>query len=471
MSLLAGTAQTTITPRARAPLLGTIQRSNGINDDLHARALVLNDGGERVAILCLDLIGTDFELADEIRGAVREKSGIVTTLINCSHTHSAPFTIPWSVLGSRWLSGPGKQWRDDLVTRLAELVTRAEANSARAVLRAGRAPVQIGSNRRLLTNQGIVMKPDPAGVVVPWVDVLLVDRVQGSLAAILFSHGAHPVTVHGSSRLISADYPGFAAQRIQGCFGGDVLTMFGQACGANINADPLRGGFAAASKAGAALAEAVVKAASTSQPLPEAAFTVTSVRTGLALMPLPDYDECFAALQKAEERRAECCGKDIPADERLWDLQDEVEITAPSRQPQADDVQPMEGQPWWLTDTVLCLRDLLAKIQRGDERPLRFEAQMLRIRDRWALLAATHELFAEYQLWFEKTAPAEQCMMLAYTNACESYVPTDRDFALGGYEAATFPSLDAASLRYRHRRSLRPGAEQQVLDQLRALWA
>ena len=38
-------------------------------------------------------------------------------------------------------------------------------------------------------------------------------------------------------------------------------------------------------------------------------------------------------------------------------------------------------------------------------------------------------------------------MMLAYTNGCESYVPLDRDFALGGYEAGTFPDLGSASLR------------------------
>ncbi|HEX4426444.1 MAG TPA: hypothetical protein VH079_13680, partial [Terriglobales bacterium] len=60
----AGAAETVITPLPGAPTLGTIQRTTGVHDELHARALVLNDGRQRIAILSLDLIGTDFVLAD-----------------------------------------------------------------------------------------------------------------------------------------------------------------------------------------------------------------------------------------------------------------------------------------------------------------------------------------------------------------------------------------------------------------------
>src|SRR5947208_16655075 len=62
------------------------------------------------------------------------------------------------------------------------------------------------------SEQGIVMKPNPAGAVVPWVDVLSIDRLDGSPAAILFSHAAHPVIIHGSRRMISSEFPGFAAR-------------------------------------------------------------------------------------------------------------------------------------------------------------------------------------------------------------------------------------------------------------------
>ena len=449
--------------------MGCIQRSNGVHDDLFVRALVLSDGKQQVALVCLDLIGMDFTLADEIRARIRERTGITTTLLNCSHTHSSPFTAPWSILGLRSLSGgAGASWRNDLVAQVTNVVAQAAGDLSQANLRIGRAPAQVGFNRRLPTEQGIVQKPNPQGAVVPWVDVLRVDGVDGKPISILFSHAAHPVIVHGASRLISADYPGYAAAKVRQYFGGKTLAMFAQACGGNINGEPLRGGFGPAERAGAALGEAAITAASESKAIQSAGLKVAAKTLALPFQDLPSQEECELALRKAEDQLAEVVGPSVPDDEQLWSLQDQVDLSA-TRLASPDDVQPMEGQPWWLQDTVLCLRDLLEKVKRGDRQALRFEIQALTIGNEWCLLAMTHELFAEYQLWFDQSAPFEKKMMLAYTNGLESYVPTDKDFALGGYEAASFPS-DAAAFRFRYRTALRPGVEQQIRQGITGLW-
>jgi hypothetical protein len=469
--LLGGAAEIVITPPVGAPTLGTIQRSTGVHDDLYARALVLNDGRQKVAILSLDLIGMDFVLCDQIRGAIAARTGIAITLVHCTHNHSAPFTIPWSVLGPRWFAGPGKAWHDGLAALLADLVSVAEAKSEPVLLRAGRSQVHIGTNRRFPSDQGIVMKPNPAGPVVPWVDVLRVDRLDGHPVAILFSHAAHPVIIHGSSRLISAEFPGFAARMLKERFGGDTIAMFGQAFAGNINGDPLRGGISAAELAGEVLAEAASRAASKSEEIPSEEFKITSVHSEIPLQTLPSKEECSQALDAAEQRLVKTYGREVFSDEKLWDMQDDVETAKSQKESKAaDDVQPMEGKAWWMMDTVLCLRDLLNKIENQDGHALRFDAHLLRTGDQWSLLAVTHELFAEYQLLLDKAAPTKHNMMLAYTNGCESYIPMDRDLALGGYEAATFPA-DGAALRYRHRRALRSGFEGQVIQQLRSLWA
>jgi hypothetical protein len=469
-NLLAGAAELVINPPIGAPTLGTIQRSTGVHDDLYARVLVLNDAKKRVAILSLDLIGMDFALADQIRSAIAARTGIAIALVHCTHNHSAPFTIPWSVLGPRWLSGPGKAWREGLAGKLADLASAAEAKSEPVTLRAGRSPVHIGTNRRLPSDQGIVMKPNPAGPVVPWVDVLRVDRSDGSPVAILFSHAAHPVIIHGSSRLISAEFPGFAARKLKQRFGDNTIAMFGQAFAGNINGDPLRGGISAAELAGEVLAEAAFQAASNSESIPSAEFTISSVHSEIPLQVLPSRAECSQALEASEARLVKNYGRAVFNDEQLWDMQDDVETAKSQKESKAtDDVQPMEGKAWWMMDTVLCLRDLLNKIENQDEHPLRFDAHLLRMGDHWSLLAVTHELFAEYQLMLDKAVPTRHNMMLAYTNGCESYIPMDRDLALGGYEAVTFPA-DGAALRYRHRRALRVGFEGQVVEHLRSLW-
>jgi hypothetical protein len=367
------------------------------------------------------------------------------------------------------VAGAGKKWRDRLAPILGEMVADAEATATDCVLRVGRASVQIGLNRRFETEQGVVMKPNPAGITVPWVDVLRVDRLDGTPAAVLFSHAAHPVIIHGASKLISADFPGYAVQKLKSLFGGNVLAMFAQGCGAQINGDPLRGGFAAAEHAGSLLAEAAFQAACNSKPLGKQTFTITSVSAGIPLAPLPTRSECARVLKEAEDRLAKLWSRTF-SDEQMWDLQDQIDIGGAKSQSQ-DDVQPMDGQPWWLTDNVLCLRDLMKKVEAGEGGALRFDAQMVRVGDEWSLLATSHELFAEYQHWFDANAPTGKKMMWAYTNGCESYIPTNEELQRDGYETASFPAMDSAALKYRHRRAIGRGAENDVIEALRSLWA
>jgi hypothetical protein len=287
-------------------------------------------------------------------------------------------------------------------------------------------------------------------------------------STILFSHAAHPVIIHGSSRLFSAEFPGFAVQKLKERIGGDVMPMFAQACAANINGDPLRGGIGAAKKAGEVLADAVMQAMKTAQPV-AGGLSIVSKGIQLPLLPLPSKDACQAVLRQAEDKLIQCCGQATYSDERLWDLQDEFDIT--KKASTGNDVQPMENQPWWVTDNVLCLRDLMNKIDQRDQRPLRLDASLIRIGDAFGLLTTSHELFAEYQHWFEQAVPVQHKMTWAYTNGCESYVPSDDALAGGdGYEASTFPSLGGASLKYHHRRALAVGAEKKLKDELAALW-
>lgn len=435
---LAGTCEVSITPPVGAPLLDNMRRSTGVHDDLFARVLVLGDGEHKAAIVCLDLEGIDFSWADEIREKVRARTGIATTLVNICHTHSAPFLMHWDTLGGEWFQeGAGLQWQKELVAKVVDAVAQANAHLVSARLRVGRAPVQVGSNRRLPTEKGIVMKPNPNGAVVPWVDVLCVDDAGGSPIAVLFSHAAHPVIVHGASTLTSADYPGYAVKEVKRRLGGGVTAMFAQGCCGNINGDPLRGGFEAAERAGQMLGGAAAQAAAESKPLEPAELRIASATAALPFQDLPSPEECKRALVQAEERLAKA-GKAADSFQRR---------------------------------TVASLRDLLAKSERGERQTLRFEIQLLAVGKAWCLLAMPHEVFAEYQLWADKESPFAHTMVLAYTGGCESYVPTDRDFPLGGYEAAHTPTPGAAALTYPYRAALRPGIEQEIRRQIQALWS
>ena len=48
-------------------MLGPVAPSCGVHDELYAKALVLDDGGQTWAMLCLDLVGLSLAFSDELR--------------------------------------------------------------------------------------------------------------------------------------------------------------------------------------------------------------------------------------------------------------------------------------------------------------------------------------------------------------------------------------------------------------------
>ncbi len=433
----AGVGQTRITPPVGAPLLGPLAPSSGVHDDLFVRVLVLGDGAQAVAIVSLDLVGLTHALVADLQAGIHSQVAVAAVLLCCTHTHNAPFTIPWTIRGGEWLRGEGRRWWGELVATVGVLVGEAVRDLRPARLSAGRAPVQVGMNRRLETDSGIAMRPNPAGTIVPWVDVLRVDDQQGAPRAVLFSHAAHPVIVHSASTLISADFVGYAVAELRARLGEEVTALFAQGCGGNINGEPLRGGFEAAEQAGRMLGEAAACAALEAEPLPPAALQVRTVSLPLPLQTPPSLSECEAGVAEARTALAAAEASPTPSPQQLWQLQDQV----------------------------LCWRDLADRVARGEPWQLPFAVTTVSLGQQWRLLAMTHEVFAEYQLFADRVSSARHTMVVAYTNGCESYIPTDEALARGGYEAAPH----GAALLYPYRLPLRQGDEQLIHEVLAQL--
>jgi len=425
-------------------LLGSLEPSTGVHDELYARCLVLNDGLTQVAIVTFDLIGMSLALANAIRTSIRARTGVRHVLLCCSHTHSAPFTIPWSLVGTRDFERTGASWCWQLVENVVRLVSLGQDDLREATLSVGRAQVQVGDNRRLQTPNGVVMKPNPDGSIAPWADVLRVDDMTGRPIAVLFSHGAHPVVIHRASTLISADYPGYATASVRREFGDECVAMFAQSCGGNVNG-PLMGGFDVAERVGGELGEAAILAARGSVRLAAEPLKVVSAAVSLPLEDMPDIEQCDIALESARADLASAERAESVNSDALWELR----------------------------DRVLILEDLRARALSGETQELPFEVIALSIGRQWCLTAMTHEVFSDYQLWAEAASPFDRNMTVAYTNGVESYIPTDVDLGLGGYEASPFPRdgvFSTSALKYPRRLALRPGAEKLVKDAMIQAW-
>lgn len=399
VSLKCGAAETVIT---------RVKDRQEVYGELHACALVFAVANQRAALVTLDIgtLGNDY--AEDLLKGISNAAGIPADniLINPSHTHSAPG------VDGRSMSPESHKW---LAGALAELVASAAGHLEPATLRYGRAPVQVGFNRRLMVDGHVTMEPNRQGAVVPWVDVLAVNDLKGKRIAVLFSHAAHPVIVHRSSGNTGPDYPGFAATHLRRLLPTkdgkpEGIFMFAQACGANINGYPLNGGIDKCEAAGLALATAVVEALANAKEIAPGPPKVRSMTLSLPLQNPPPLAECKANLANQ------------PDNKRYQGLLKLVETGQPPVKP--------------LPVRALAIGDL-------------------------CFVGFTGEMFAEYQLWLDKASPFKHTFTLSYTNGYAGYIGTADDYKLGpagGYETWEFPTGNPPWL------PLDPAAEEQVRD-------
>ncbi len=404
-------------------LAGTefFRKTPRVHDPLFARALVLSDGKNKVAIVGMEtcLPGAGWAYASRIepfRGRIRKELGIKHVLINASHTHS-------DGRGAR----KGK-WFERCEQLLFEVVKEADENCTVPVsLHAGRASVKIGGNRY---GRGFTT------AVVPWVNVLQARTKEGKTLVLLFEHAAHPVlTINGGG--LSADYPGHAVKRIKKELGAEAIPIFLQGCGGNINANPVgftvkSGQHKNAKRSGNKVGDAVLKAIRDSKPITVDKLTLRSKTVMLPLRAPSRQEVRERVAQFSKDNPGRPLPKELEALKRLVDAKE------PPAQP--------------------------------------FEINVVILGSQWLLVAMAGEVFADYELWLDKNAPFRHTMACGLTNAYLGYIGTDRGYALlARNPSAAGGCRDCAAKRFGDSRSdmrfaLGAGTEAAIKTAIESLW-
>jgi hypothetical protein len=407
-SLQAGAAESVITPPAGIDLTGYANRPSaaaGKQDDLYARALVLEESGRRLALVSVDILGFEIADADRLRQLIERETGIPAegVLLNCSHTHAGPATMTLRGLGER------DSGYDSLLPRcVAGAVRAARERLEPATMRWGESQARIGRNRRERRSDGqMVIGENEAGPYEPRVPLLRVDRADGTPLAIWFSHATHPVTFTGENVRFSADFPGAAGavlRRLEPGGSGEFVALFAQGCCGDIN--PLRrgDGLPAVLASGRVLGAAAAIAAEESAPV-ESAPLAAAFET----LSLPTLAPDVAAVRDFRERfsaRREALAAEGADAYRL-------------RHPEA---------------MVAWADDALAAAQLPpDERRLPFPVQALRLGP-VAIVALAGEVFVRIGQEIVRRSPIAHTVPLGYSNGLLGYVPTADAYPLGGYE-------------------------------------
>jgi neutral ceramidase len=213
--LKAGVSSTVITPPIGIEMgLWALRRglSQGIHDDMYARALVLDNDHTPAAIVSLDIGSISGEMTDRVRELVAEQTQIPkgNILLNCSHTHTSPHTRR-TASERAGLSAGHVAYLEAFPYYVAGAIIEAWHNLESASIGCTSAVVPgVTTNRR-----------DPRLPVDPQLGVIRVDGENGRPLACLVNYACHGTAVGAHYLDWTADFPGYLARTIedavQGC--------------------------------------------------------------------------------------------------------------------------------------------------------------------------------------------------------------------------------------------------------------
>jgi hypothetical protein len=431
----AGAATSNISPWLGLSINGNMHdnKVEHVHDELHARALVLDDGKTRLAIVVADSCMIPREVVAEAKQRIREGSGLEPdhVLISATHAHSCP------AAAGVFQSDPDVHYRQFLALRLADAVARAVNNLAPARIGWG-----VGKNDRQVFNRRWKMKPgtipanpfgnttdrvkmnppvaspnlvEPAGPTDPDVSVVAVQSSEGRPVALLANYSLHYVGGVGSHHA-SADYFGAFADRVQELLGADrfdppFVAMMTNGTSGDINnvnfREPRKSqpAYGQIRKVADDLAQEAVRVAQSIAYHDHAALDARAADLSLGVRK-PGPEE----IARAESLVAKGGGSDLKSIEEIY------------------------------------AREALLLSKYPSQVPVTIQA--LRI-DGLGIVAIPCEVFVEIGLELKSRSPYKPTFTIELANGYNGYLPTKAQHALGGYETwrarSSYLEVDAAN--------------------------
>ncbi len=411
-----GLAERVITPPLGVKMGGFAARkgvAEGVHDDLHARAMVVEGPETAVAILSASVIGLDQEIVDGVRKAVEQQTGLsgAHILMAPTHTHSGPTASDeYSVfLRERCIECLVDAWECREQRRLGIGIGHTE---------------DVGRNRRRLSYGGLPVDPE--------VGIIKIENTDGKIKGLLFNYTCHPTTMGPDNLQITEDWAYYTIRTIKERVGTDTVVMFVNGAEGDINPDygsglsaigapiPIRT-FLFAEKIGVRLAHAVLDA------LPDiktrAAFPIQSVSKRIDL---PFRSSFPLTLEEAAARR-----KDAQANFE-------------QQEPDISYVQKHDAEIAVFFAGMVYNR---AEEFYSDnwEPSISVELQSIRLDDA-ALTSFPGEVFVEVGLEVKKRSPFSKTLVIGLANGRSGgYLPTKETYTEGDYEVVAAKYSEAAA--------------------------
>ena len=215
-ALRVGFGQTDVTPvLGKKPVylagFGKNRKATGVHDPIMARAVVLDDGKQKIALISVDVVGLFFDAVERVRGKL---PGFGYVLVSSTHNHEGPDTL--GLWGATFFqSGVDPDYLQSVEAGIVKAVQQADAGRTAVVARIGtaRAPELLHDGREPYVKHDELValrfqgKDRPAGVVVQW--------------------NCHPETLDSKNTEISADYVATTVAHLERRYGCPVVYLTG----------------------------------------------------------------------------------------------------------------------------------------------------------------------------------------------------------------------------------------------------
>jgi hypothetical protein len=412
-----GAAEIDITPPVGHRMAGYFDErlATGVHDPLKAKAIVMKQGDEQIALVFCDVVGVSLNVTTNARSQAADKTGIPVRniVISATHSHTGPLFDDTrrhyfhETALAKYGTDPHEKiyYPDFLTDRLVKVISQAQSKLHLAELQAGIGKQEnMTFNRRYLMKDGKVrfnpgqLNPNivrPAGPTDSDVGILLARELKSGkpfAGATIFA--MHCDTVGGSK--YSADYPYFLQETLRSALGRRFISGFGAGtCGdlnhINVNKKEPFKGFAMAEHLGSTLGQTVLSASSSLHPVSNPSFKVLN-----ATIQIP--------LQE-------------PTPEQLADARSKITKLGDT------------NTDFFVKVVAVKTLDLERK-----QNPYPMEVQVFRFDSDTALVCLPCEIFVELGLAIKQASPFKTTIVQSICNDRPSYVPTKKAFTEGSYE-------------------------------------
>ena len=415
--LFAGMAEVDITPPIGFRMAGYFNErfATATHDPLKAKALVLRQEKETVALVFCDLVGPSLHVTTNARALAGRVLDIPITNIVIAATHSHTGPLFDDVRGDYFHETSLSKYGADphqtidypafLTDRLVKVIARARARLEPVELEADIAKqAGLPFNRRYYMKDGhVAFNPGilnsnivrPAGPVDSDVGILIVKSKKwqqpvGGLTVFAM----HCDTVGGTE--FSADYPYYIEQTLRSRFSQSYISAFGAGtCGDLNHIDVTRKqtftGFENTERIGSMIGETIVRDLGNLKPIEQPSL---ASRSTTLILPMQTV---------TPEEVLEAKNKMADLDDSKTDFNTRV--------------------------TTVKIMDLA---RRGAEWPM--EVQVFRLNADTAIVCLPAEIFVEFGLAIKKASPFSRTFVISICNDRPAYVPTLKAFSEGSYE-------------------------------------